>query len=114
MLSWRKGSLLPCPAPQPSPLKGRGSNLFPGGRGNYLNRREQGRRPVAEQRGTVGGPVLTEWFATADLHKLATYEKLGGYSALPKVVTSITAQQVIDEVKGSGRRGGGGAGFPTA
>src|SRR3977135_3757468 len=69
---------------------------------------------MSEQRGTVGGPVLTEWFATAGLNKLDTYEKLGGYSALRKVVTSMTAQQVIDEVKISGLRGRGGADFPTA
>src|SRR3977135_2440790 len=69
---------------------------------------------MSEQRGTVGGPVLTEWFATAGLNKLDTYEELGGYSALRKVVTSMTAQQVIDEVKISGLRGRGGADFPTA
>src|SRR5450756_1865235 len=69
---------------------------------------------MAEQRGTVGGPVLTEWFAQLDLHKLDVYESLGGYSALRKVVTTMTAQQVIDEVKISGLRGRGGADFPTA
>jgi NADH-quinone oxidoreductase subunit F len=69
---------------------------------------------VAEQRGTVGGPVLTEWFGSADLHKLSIYESLGGYEALRKVVTGMTAAQVIDEVKMSGLRGRGGADFPTA
>src|SRR5258708_23734177 len=70
------------------------------------------RKRVAEQRGTVGGPVLTEWFARPDLHTLDVYESLGGYSALKKVVTSMTAQQVIDEVKISGLRGRGGAALP--
>src|ERR1700682_3912364 len=69
---------------------------------------------MPEQRGTVGGPVLTEWFARPDLHTLDVYESLGGYSALKKVVTTMTAQQVIDEVKVSGLRGRGGADFPTA
>ncbi|HXI95601.1 MAG TPA: NADH-quinone oxidoreductase subunit L, partial [Candidatus Acidoferrum sp.] len=69
---------------------------------------------MPEQRGTVGGPVLTEWFGKPDLHKLDVYESLGGYSALKKVVTTMTAQQVIDEVKVSGLRGRGGADFPTA
>ncbi len=50
---------------------------------------------MAEKRGTVGGPVLTEWFATEDLHKLDVYESLGGYSALRKVVKELTATQVI-------------------
>src|SRR5260370_16688374 len=68
---------------------------------------------MAEQRGTIGGPVLTEWFAKPDLHTLDVYESLGGYSALEKVVTTMTAQQVIHEVKVSGLRGRGGPHFPT-
>ena len=69
---------------------------------------------MAEKRGTVGGPVLTEWFGKANLNKLDVYEGLGGYSALKKVVGEMTAVQVIDEVKASGLRGRGGADFPTA
>ncbi len=69
---------------------------------------------MAEQRGTVGGPVLTEWFGRANLYKLDVYEKLGGYEGLRKVVTGMSAAQVIDEVKASGLRGRGGADFPTA
>jgi len=48
-----------------------------------------------------------------DLHKLDVYRKHGGYEAFKKVVTSMTPQQVIDEVRNSGLRGRGGAGFPT-
>jgi len=69
---------------------------------------------LEHQRGTVGGPVLTEWFATPELHKLDVYERLGGYTALRNVVTGMSAQQVIDEVKTSGLRGRGGADFATA
>ncbi|NPV69129.1 MAG: NADH-quinone oxidoreductase subunit NuoF [Firmicutes bacterium] len=36
-----------------------------------------------------------------------------GYSALGKVLSSMTPEQVIDAVKRSGLRGRGGAGFPT-
>jgi NADP-reducing hydrogenase subunit HndC len=36
-----------------------------------------------------------------------------GYMALTKVLTSMTPEQVINEVKASGLRGRGGAGFPT-
>ena len=36
-----------------------------------------------------------------------------GYSALSKVLFSMTPEQVIDEVEKSGLRGRGGAGFPT-
>ena len=36
-----------------------------------------------------------------------------GYAALGKVLTEMTPDQVIDELKRSGLRGRGGAGFPT-
>ena len=48
-----------------------------------------------------------------DLHRLDVYLQHGGYEAFKKVVTTMTPQQVIDEVKASGLRGRGGAGFPT-
>ncbi len=48
-----------------------------------------------------------------DLHQLDVYVQHGGFEALKKAVTTMTPQQVIDEVKASGLRGRGGAGFPT-
>ena len=48
-----------------------------------------------------------------DLHKLDVYLAHGGYQTFKKAVTTLTPQQVIDEVKASGLRGRGGAGFPT-
>ncbi|MBR3227162.1 MAG: NADH-quinone oxidoreductase subunit NuoF [Erysipelotrichaceae bacterium] len=41
------------------------------------------------------------------------YVAMGGYEALGKVLTSMTPQEVIDEIKASGLRGRGGAGFST-
>jgi NADH:ubiquinone oxidoreductase subunit F (NADH-binding)/ferredoxin/(2Fe-2S) ferredoxin len=41
------------------------------------------------------------------------YVARGGYYALYKVLTEMTPQEVIEEVKRSGLRGRGGAGFPT-
>ena len=41
------------------------------------------------------------------------YIAVGGYTALAKVLTSMTPEQVIDEIDRSGLRGRGGAGFPT-
>jgi len=38
---------------------------------------------------------------------------VGGYSALAKALSKYTPDQVIKEIKGSGLRGRGGAGFPT-
>ena len=48
-----------------------------------------------------------------DLHQLEVYLQHGGYEAFKKAVTTMTPQQVIDEVRNSGLRGRGGAGFPT-
>jgi len=41
------------------------------------------------------------------------YLEIGGYSALEKVLKSMTQEEVIEEMKISGLRGRGGAGFPT-
>ena len=45
---------------------------------------------------------------------LANYERTGGYQALKKILAEkITSEAIITEVKASGLRGRGGAGFPT-
>lgn len=41
------------------------------------------------------------------------YIAVGGYQALGKVLATMTPEQVIEEIKQSGLRGRGGAGFPT-
>jgi len=41
------------------------------------------------------------------------YIAFGGYTALGKVLTEMTPQEVIDVIKDSGLRGRGGGGFPT-
>ncbi|MBI2997592.1 MAG: NADH-quinone oxidoreductase subunit NuoF [Deltaproteobacteria bacterium] len=46
-------------------------------------------------------------------HALAVYRSRGGYRALEKVVREMSPERVIEEVKASGLRGRGGAGFPT-
>jgi NADH-quinone oxidoreductase subunit F len=45
--------------------------------------------------------------------KINDYFAVGGYSALAKVLEEKTPEEVIDEIKKSGLRGRGGAGFPT-
>ena len=48
-----------------------------------------------------------------DPEKIDDYIARDGYTALEKVMTSMTPDEVIDEVMGSGLRGRGGAGYPT-
>lgn len=48
-----------------------------------------------------------------DYHKIDVYVQNGGYQSLKKVLTEMTTDQVIDEVKKSNLRGRGGACFPT-
>ncbi|HMM70170.1 MAG TPA: NADH-quinone oxidoreductase subunit NuoF [Gudongella oleilytica] len=45
--------------------------------------------------------------------RLEEYIERGGYEALKKCLTEMTQEQVIEEMKESGLRGRGGAGFPT-
>lgn len=45
--------------------------------------------------------------------KISDYENTGGYRAVRKVLSEMTPEQVIEEIKISGLAGRGGAGFPT-
>jgi len=56
--------------------------------------------------------VLTENVYHKDQYKIEAYESRGGYQAIRKTL-KLAPEAVIAEVKTSGLRGRGGAGFPT-
>jgi NADH-quinone oxidoreductase subunit F len=57
--------------------------------------------------------VLLRNTDVTDSHTLSVYRFRGGYRALEKVLREMTPEKVVEEVKASGLRGRGGAGFPT-
>ncbi len=86
----------------------------------------------------VGGKPIDEWLVRADDRELPDesyysqqvrlvlrnagvidpesideYIEVGGYAALTKVIKEMSPDGVIEEIKASGLRGRGGAGFPT-
>ena len=58
-------------------------------------------------------PVLTKGIGEVDLTDIEVYESQGGYQALRKALKQLSPADVLEEVKASGLRGRGGAGFPT-
>jgi NADH-quinone oxidoreductase subunit F len=56
--------------------------------------------------------VLSKYFGDAEARSLKGWKKRGGYEMLDKAL-ALDPNAVIEEVKNSGLRGRGGAGFPT-
>ena len=75
--------------------------------------RRGGGNPVLRgSHGDSAGPVLTRWFGRDGLATLAGYRKLGGYKSFEKAL-GVAPVDLFNDVKASGLRGRGGAGFPT-
>jgi len=61
----------------------------------------------------MGIKILTEHILNPELNKFEVYRKNGGYAAVEKALKTMSPEGVVEEVKKSGLRGRGGAGFPT-
>jgi NADH:ubiquinone oxidoreductase subunit F (NADH-binding)/(2Fe-2S) ferredoxin/Pyruvate/2-oxoacid:ferredoxin oxidoreductase delta subunit len=57
--------------------------------------------------------ILLDDNAKVDPKSIEDYLALGGYSALAKVLSQMTPEQVLEEIKKANLRGRGGGGFPT-
>ncbi len=57
--------------------------------------------------------TILKYCGYIDPEDIEDYIKVGGYKALRKILSEMTPEEVISEVKKSGLRGLGGAGFPT-
>jgi len=63
--------------------------------------------------GGMDEPVLIARMRKPESHKIATYIADGGYATAKRVLTTMKPEEVVEQVKASGIRGRGGAGFPT-
>ena len=58
-------------------------------------------------------PIATEFRGTLNPLDMEEYIQRKGFFALKKCLTEFTRHEIIEEIKASGLRGRGGAGFPT-
>ena len=61
----------------------------------------------------MGKKLLIQHANVPGIETLEVYRQHGGYASVEKALKSMSPADVVEEVKKSGLRGRGGAGFPT-
>ena len=61
----------------------------------------------------MGRKLLIEHVHVPGIETLEVYRSKGGYTSVEKAIKTMSPEAVVEEVKKSGLRGRGGAGFPT-
>jgi NADH-quinone oxidoreductase subunit F len=61
----------------------------------------------------MGRKIILEHIDVPGIRTFEVFRRLGGYRAVEKVLKNLSPDKVLSEVKTSGLRGRGGAGFPT-
>jgi NADH-quinone oxidoreductase subunit F len=96
-------------------------NLDPGKVDAIFEQLQSGKRPqpvpvisgALHDRHPAEVSVVSKHFGIPGSHSMDVYLQHEGYQALERALKRMTPEQIIDEVKKSGLRGRGGAGFPT-